>query len=123
MGRGTELRIGVAEYFGKRDFRHKAICGHLKTGYISGVTNRWLQNFRMDYDMYNLRMRRALDGRGKKSFGHFKQAGEAFVVPNLVVLALAVGFGFEGSVQPANLGSQDAGDLPMERWGSVAKMR
>ena len=61
-------------------------------------------------------MRRALDGHGKKSFGHFKQAGDAFAAPNLVVFALAVCFGFEGIVQPANLRSQDAGDLPMERW-------
>ena len=57
-----------------------------------------------------------MDGRGKKSFGHVRQAGETFAAPNLVVFALAVCFGFEGIVQPANLRSQDAGDLPMERW-------
>ena len=26
MGQGKELRIGFAEYLGKRDLRHKAIC-------------------------------------------------------------------------------------------------
>ena len=115
MGQGKGLRIGFAEYLGKRDLRHKAICGHRKTCCISGVTSRWLQNFKLDYDMYNLNMRRALDGRGKKSFGHFKQAGEAFAAPNLVVFALGVRCGFEGIVQPGNKHSQDTGDLPKER--------
>ena len=119
LGPGQELRSGFAEYLRKSDLRVRTICRHRSTGYISGVASRWLQNFRMDYD--SLKMRRALDGRGKKSFGHFKQAGEGFAVPNLVVLALAVCFGFECIVQPPNLRSQDASDLPMERW--VAKTR
>ena len=36
LGQGKELRSGFAEYLGKRDLRHKAICGHRKTAYISG---------------------------------------------------------------------------------------
>ena len=66
--------------------------------------------------MYNLRMRRALDRRGWHSFGHFEEAGEVFAAPNLVVFVLAACSGFEVIVQPANLRSQDAVDLPMERW-------
>ena len=42
MGQCKELRIGLAEYLGKRDFRVKAICGHQKTGYIRGGASRWL---------------------------------------------------------------------------------
>lgn len=75
----------------------------------------------MDYDLNNLRIRRALHGRDEKSFGHFKQAGAAFAALNLVVFALAVCCGFESIFQPANLRSQDAGDLPMQRWVALRK--
>ena len=121
LGQGKELRSGLAEYSGKHDFRVMAICGHRKTGYISGVASRWLENFRLDYDTYNLRMRRALEGRGSHSFQHYKAAGEAFAAPSLVVFVLALSAGFEHVVQPANLRSQAAGDLPMERWSAWRK--
>ena len=62
------------------------------------------------------RIQRALDRHGLKSVGQFKQASEAFAAPNLVLFVLDVCFGFDLIVQPANLRSQDAGDLPMERW-------
>ena len=80
-----------------------------------------MDNFRLGYDTYNLRMRRALEGRGSHSFQHYKAAGEAFAAPSLVVFALALCGGFENVVQPANLRSQEAGDLPMERWGAWRK--
>ena len=118
MGQGKELRSSLAEYLEKRDLRVMAICGHRKTGYISGVAGRWLENFRLDYDSYNLRMRRALEGRGSHSFQHYKARGEAFAAPSLVVFVLAICGGFETIVQPANLRSQDAADLPMERWSA-----
>ena len=61
-------------------------------------------------------MLRALEGRGSHSFQQYKAAGEAFAAPSLVVFVLAVSSAFEDVVQPANLRSQEAGDLPMERW-------
>ena len=121
LGQGKELRSGLAEYLGKPDLVVRAICGHRKTGYISGVPGRWLDNFRLDYDSYNLRMRRALDGRGSHSFQHYKAKGEAFSAPSLVVFVLAICGGFETVVQPANLRAQDAADLPMERWSAWQK--
>ena len=95
VGQGKELRSGLAEYLGKRDLVIMAICGHRKTGYISGVAARWLDNFRLDYDSYNLRMRRALEGRGSHPLQHYKARGEAFAAPSLVVFVLAICGGFE----------------------------
>ena len=41
--------------------------------------------------------------------------------PSLVVFAIALCGGFENVVQFANLRSQEAGDLLMERWGAWRK--
>ena len=121
LAEGKELRSGLAEHVGKRDLRVLAICCHRITGYISGVAGRWLENLRWDYDTYRLRMRRALEGRGSHSFQHYKAAGEAFAAPSLVVFAFALCGGFENVVQPANLRSQEVGDLLMGRWGAFAQ--
>ena len=121
QGQGKELRASLAQHLGQRDLRVKAVCGHRKIGYICGVASRWLDNFKLEYDGYNLRMRRALDKRGAHSFQYFKEAGEAFASPSLLVFILASAAPFEEIVAPMNLRLQDAGDLPMERWPSIRK--
>ena len=100
----------------KPHLRTQAICGHRKIGYITGVPSRWLTNFPVDYDSINLRMRRALDGRGSHSFRDLKEFGEAFAHPVLLVFVLSISGGIERCVQPMNLRCQDSADLPMERW-------
>ena len=120
LGQGQVLRKRLAEYLEQPHLRILAVCGHRKIGYISGGFGRWLQNFRVDYDAYNLRMRRALNRRGKYSFKELKESAEEFARPMLVVFVLGVNSGMEEWVQPTNLRCQDSADLPMERWRAFA---
>lgn len=48
MGQGKELRIGSAEYLGKRTFRQTAICGDRKTGGISGMASEFRNGLRFE---------------------------------------------------------------------------
>lgn len=121
QGQGKELRASVAQALEEKDLRVKAVCGHRKIGYITGVATRFLENYRLTYDYFNVRMRRALQGRGKHSFHYFKEAGEEFASPSLLVFVLACAAPFEQIVSPLNLRLQDAADLPMERWPAIQK--
>ena len=121
LGQGKELRSSLAEYLHRPDRRILAVCGHRKIGYISAGFCRWLANFRLDFDAYNLRMIRALHKRGSSSFEVLKERAEDFANPCLVVFVLAMHAGMQDVVQPINLRCQDSADIPWERWSAVAE--
>ena len=115
-GQGRHLHRCVSAFLQQGHLRLAAMCGHRKMGYFAGVPQRFFETYESVYNAFLLRERHALAGRGSYSFTECKEVGEIFADTQLLVWAFALHGELHRAVQPINDRTQDASDLPWERW-------
>ncbi len=118
-GHGRYVDRSVSAFLHLQHWVCKTPCGTRKTGYLSGVPERFLDKFSTFFFGILVRMRHSLAGRGSYTFAWLKGLGSRMSTPTVLCFAFGLAAGFRHHLYHLTLRSQDCADLPWARWRAL----